>query len=183
MGFTMDSYLERLRREISDAASDMSEADWRRAPEGRWCSAQIVEHLGRTYGTTAKMIELAVASSGAPAPVRPANVRERLARLLVVEMGFIPSGLDAPEVVVPRGELEPEEALQKALASLERMDAALDAAVERWGSGPIAMHMLLGPLSARQWCRFHYVHGHHHVKQMRQRSRKPRKQAVLERAY
>ncbi len=183
VGFTMDSYLERLRREISDVASDMSEADWRRAPEGRWSSAQIVEHLGRTYGTTAKMVELAVASSGAPAPVRTASLRERLTRLVVVQLGFLPSGLDAPEVVVPRGEMEPQQALQKALASLERMDAALDAAVERWGNGPVAMHMMLGPLSARQWCRFHYVHGHHHVKQMLQRSRKPGKRPILERAY
>lgn len=179
----MDAHLEKLRDEISGVACEMSEADWRRAPEGRWCSAQIVEHLGRTYGTTAKMIELAVAAAGAPAPVRPATLRERLLRLLVVEMGILPVGLDAPEVVVPRGELTPDQALQKALASLERMGAAIDAAVERWGSGPIAMHMLLGPMTARQWCRFHYVHGHHHVRQMKQRSRRPRNQSVLERAF
>ncbi|MDR3764830.1 MAG: DinB family protein [Acidobacteriota bacterium] len=179
----MNIDLEKLRREIQDAAADMSEADWRRAPVGRWSSAQIVEHLGRTYGTTAKMIELAVASSGAPAPVRPARLKELLVRLVVVELGFFPSGLDAPEVVVPRGEMAPEQALQKALAALERMSAAIDTAVERWGSGPIAMHMILGPLNARQWCRFHYIHGHHHVAQIKLRSRKPRNEAVFQRAF
>jgi hypothetical protein len=49
------------------------------------------------------------------------------------------------------------------------MDAGIKAAEERWGEGPVAIHMILGPLNAKQWRKFHYVHGHHHVRQMKKR--------------
>jgi hypothetical protein len=31
------------------------------------------------------------------------------------------------------------------------------------------MHPVLGPLNTAQWRKFHYMHGHHHVLQMRKR--------------
>ena len=173
----MDAYLDRLRTEISRVTSELSDSDWKRAPEGHWSSAQIIEHLGRSYGTTAKMIELAVSASGAPPPIRPSTLKESLVRLLVADLGFFPSGAKATSVVVPTGEVTPVQALQRALASLERMDAALDSAEHRWGSGPVAMHRALGPMSARQWRKFHYFHGRHHIRQMLERSRRPKKKA------
>jgi hypothetical protein len=27
-------------------------------------------------------------------------------------------------------------------------------------------HPILGPLTAHQWCKFHWVHGRHHIKQI-----------------
>lgn len=168
----MDEYLARLRDELNAATSDLSESDWHRAPAGSWNSVQIVEHLGRSYSTTAKMVELAVSASGAPPPVRPAQFKEFFGRVLVVGLGYFPSGIKSPQVVMPTGELSAEQTLQRALVGLVRMDAALDTAVDRWGTGPIAMHLMLGPLSARQWRRFHYLHGHHHVKQILRRSRR-----------
>jgi hypothetical protein len=173
----MDAYLDRLRSEITRATLEFSDADWRRAPAGRWSSAQILEHLGRTYGTTAKMVELAVSASGAPPPVRPATLKELIARLVVAELGLFPSGMQSQPVVLPTGEVTPEQVLQRTLASLERMDAALDSAERRWGRGSVAMHKVLGPMSARQWRRFHYFHGHHHILQMLKRSRRPKKKA------
>jgi hypothetical protein len=71
-------------------------------------------------------------------------------------------------MVTPKGDTGPV-ALKRALINLERMDVALLAAEDRWGDGPIAMHFVLGPMKPTQWRKFHYIHGHHHVLQMRKR--------------
>jgi len=165
----MDAWLDRLRREIQNTTAELCQEDWNRAPRGRWNSAQILEHLARSYGTTAKMLELAMGVGGPP-QVRQATALERLLRLLVVKMGILPSGAKSPAMVLPKGDCGPV-ALERALNNLERMKAAILSAEQRWGSeGPIALHPLLGPLSATQWRKFHYVHGHHHLRQVRMRS-------------
>jgi hypothetical protein len=60
-------------------------------------------------------------------------------------------------------------ALKQAMENLERMDAALALAEQRWGRGVIATHFRLGPMSAEEWRKFHYVHCRHHLKQIRDR--------------
>lgn len=164
----MDAWLDRLRKEIEETTSGLRDSDWSRAPKERWNSAQIIEHLGRSYGTTAKMLELSMGVGGPP-QVRAAKIPELLKKLLIVNLGVLPSGAKSPAMVTPRGDSGPV-ALERALRNLERMDAAIAAAVERWGSEePIAMHPILGPLNPGQWRKFHYVHGHHHLLQIQQR--------------
>jgi hypothetical protein len=164
----MDAWLDRLRREIEDTTQGLSAADWSRAPQGRWNGAQILEHLGRSYGGTAKMLELSLGSGGAP-QVRAAKISERMMKTLIVGLGIFPSGGKAPAFVTPQGEAGPD-ALKRALSGLERIKIAIAAAEERWGSRePVAMHFLLGPMNPGQWRKFHYLHGHHHLRQMRER--------------
>ncbi len=165
----MDLWLGRLREEIEEVTRQFSPSDWGRAPKGRWNSAQILEHLGRTYGTTAKMLELSVGTGAAP-QVRAARLPELMLKILIVNLGIFPSGAKSPAPVTPKGDAG-SVALQRALQNLERMDIAITKADERWGNEkPIAMHPLLGPLTARQWRKFHYLHGHHHVRQIRTRA-------------
>jgi len=162
----MDAWLDRLRREIEATTQGLGEAEWKRAPLGRWNSAQILEHLGRSYGATAKMLELSLGEGGPP-PVRAAKISERLAQFLVVSLGMFPSGRKAPAFVMPQDE-PGRDVLQQALSGLERMKVAMAAAEERWGSKqPVAVHFVLGPMNLGQWRKFHYLHGHHHVRQMR----------------
>ena len=187
-----EPWLDRLRREIEEATGGMSDAEWSRAPEGRWNSAQIVEHLGRTYGGTAKLVEknLGGVDSGAsgasaqsaappkpqlPRPgtrptTRPVTLKERWLQFLVIGMGRFPSERRAPSFAMPEG-MAGREALQKALSGLQRMSIALDAAEQRWGKRQrIGAHVFFGPLTIAQWKKFHYLHGHHHVQQILDRS-------------
>jgi len=176
----MNVWLDRLRKEIEETTVELGDSDWSRAPKQRWNGAQIMEHLGRSYGTTAKMLEL---NMGAGVPqVRAANVSELLKKLLIVKLGVLPSGAKSPATVTPKGDPGPV-ALKQALANLERMDAAIAAAEEQWGSGkPIAMHPILGPLNPLEWRKFHYVHGHHHLVQIRKRvGNKPEREGPVNR--
>lgn len=162
----MDAWLDRLQKEIEETTRDLLDSDWRRAPEGRWSCAQILEHLGRSYGTTAKMLELRMGVGGPP-QLRAARISEFLTKVLILNLEIFPSGALSPTQVRPQGDPGPV-ALQRALHNLERMDLAITSAEERWGSKqPVAMHPVLGPLSTGQWRKFHFMHGHHHVLQMR----------------
>ena len=164
----MDGWLDRLRKEIEDGTKGLSDLDWSRSPSGKWNSAEILEHLGRTYGTTAKMLELSMEAGSSP-QVRAARIPELFLKILIVDLGIFPAGAKSPAAVAPKGDAGPV-ALQRALSNLERMDVAITQADRRWGSErPIAMHPFLGPLNSGQWRKFHYLHGHHHVRQIQKR--------------
>ena len=49
-GVRWTAWLDRLRREIEETTQGLGVADWSRAPQGRWNTAQILEHLGHSYG-------------------------------------------------------------------------------------------------------------------------------------
>ncbi|HUO60918.1 MAG TPA: DUF1569 domain-containing protein [Candidatus Acidoferrales bacterium] len=163
----MDALFERLSDEIDSTLMGMKADDWLRAPSGKWNVAQIVEHLSRAFGGTAKMLEVALTNNQHPQVGVP-TLKHRMGRLLVIGVGYFPSGATAPAQVQPKG-LEGEEALRRVRENIVRMDAALSEAEKRWGSGLLANHPVLGPLSACEWRKFHVLHGLHHLRQVRQR--------------
>jgi hypothetical protein len=163
----MDSYLERLRGELEDAILGASTADLSQAPPGKWNVAQILEHLFLTYKYTnrgmAKCLE-----QDAPMVTR-ATLKDRFATLLVVDLGYMPRGRKAPERALPQG-MPPEEVRLAFAAELKRMGSGLDDCERRFGARTKIMdHPLLGPLTAAEWRKFHWVHGRHHARQIRER--------------
>jgi len=163
----MELWIANARQEIDMAVEGMRPEDFLRSPEGKWNTAQILEHLGRTFGSTAKMLELQLASGAAPAlPWR--SLKNRVSVFVVVTLRHLPSGYSAPEATRPTG-LDGPTALEKLREALARMDKALADTEARWGSGLIATHPILGPLTAAQWRKFHFVHARHHVKQICER--------------
>jgi len=163
----MDAQFERLSHEIDKAFDGMQTPDWFHCPEGKWNIAQIAEHLSRAYGGTAKMLELALTSNERPA-ISPATLKQHLGKLIVVRIGYFPTGVKAPEQVRPTG-LDGTEALRRVRENIARMDVALSEAERRWGSAALANHPVLGPLTAHEWRKFHVLHGLHHLRQVRQR--------------
>src|SRR5208282_645476 len=127
----MDSYLERLRQELEDAIGGASASGWAEAPVGKWNSAQILEHLFLTYKNTsrgtAKCLE-----QGAPLATR-ATLKHRVSTFLVVNLGYLPGGRQAPERVIPRG-MAPEEVQQAIAAELEKMGSGLEDCERRFGA-------------------------------------------------
>jgi Protein of unknown function (DUF1569) len=163
----MNSYLERLRVEIDDASASASADALSHAPAGKWNASQILEHLFLTYKHTNRGIAKCL-ETGAPLATRP-TLKDRIATLLVVNLGYMPEGRKAPERAIPRG--MPGEEIRRALAAeLQNMDSGLDACERRFGVGTkILDHPFLGPLTVDQWRKFHWVHGRHHVRQIRRR--------------
>jgi hypothetical protein len=166
----MNSYLERLRRELEEATGNATASELGRAPEGKWSPAQILEHLLLTYKSTHRGLEKCLEHGASLAT--PATMKDRFATLLVVNLGHIPNGRRAPERAMPQG-MPAEEVQQAFVPAIEKMAATLDDCERRFGSRTKIMdHPFLGPLTANEWRKFHWVHGRHHARQIRERMRR-----------
>ena len=160
----MDSYLEQLKEALAGAIGGMSGADLTRHPEGKWSVAEILEHLYLSYTGTVKGFQRCL-EAGKPLGTR-ATLPQRLKALLVVQIGKFPPGRKAPKITQPRGT-----SFEKIVADMGRQIAAMDEAItkceERYGREiKLLDHPILGPFTGRQWRKFHWVHGRHHVKQI-----------------
>ncbi|MBI1740451.1 MAG: DUF1569 domain-containing protein [Acidobacteriales bacterium] len=163
----MDSYLERLQRELEDATVGTTSASMANRPSGKWSPAQVLEHLFLTYrGTNAGLAKCL--EKGAPL-ASPATLKHRMGTLLVVNLGYLPSGYKAPERATPTG--MPAEEVQRAIfAEIQQMDAGLAECERKFGvRAKILDHPVLGPFNVCQWRKFHWVHGRHHARQIRER--------------
>lgn len=162
-----DSSLQRALDAIDDAAGTLSGDDWLRAAPGHWNCSQIFEHLGKAYGTTAYILDKCIAD-GAPKG-RAQSWRQRLFTALVVDVGYFPTGVQAPEVTRPVG-LPADQALAYARETLMALDAAAVRCLARFGGRVrVANHPILGGFTVPQWQRFHWRHTHHHMRQIARR--------------
>ena len=163
----MSAHLQQLRDELASALGDASDAALTRAPEGKWNSSQILEHLFLTYKNTnyglAKCQE-----KGKPLATFP-GFKHRLGKMLVVNLGHMPKGREAPERAIPRG-LPPAQVRAAVFAEIEKMESGFVECERRFGTRTLLMdHPFIGPLTAHEWRKFHLVHGRHHAKQIRER--------------
>jgi hypothetical protein len=168
----MVSALEKLRRELSDAMAGADDSALEQSPPGKWNSAQILEHLYITYKNTnwalAKCLE-----KGAPLATK-ATLKHRFGTLLVVKLGYMPPGRRAPERALPQG-MPLAEVRVSIFAEIQRMESALADCERRFGPrAKILDHPFIGPLTADEWRKFHWVHGRHHAKQIRERAAIPK---------
>jgi hypothetical protein len=161
----MDAYLQRLQEGIQSATQGMGGEDLLRHPEGKWCAAEILEHLYLTYTGTTKAFERCL-QAGQP-QVRARVLRDRMRTIVVVGLGHMPKGRQSPKHALPRG-MTPEQVTREIGLRISAMDEAIAQCESRFGKqNRLLDHPILGPLTGRQWRKFHWVHGHHHLKQIR----------------
>jgi len=167
----MDSYLKRLQTELKTTIEGASDSAMQKAPAGKWNSEQILEHLYLSYKNTNKGIAKCL-EDGAPMATH-ATVKHYFARSLVLGLGYVPSGFEAPKRVMPRG-TSANEVRAGIFAEIEAMDAGFLACEERFGyAKQILDNPRLGPLTPEQWRKFHLLHGRHHARQIRERINMP----------
>ena len=161
----MDSCLQRLRESVEAAVRSASAEELSRRAEGKWCAGEVLEHLLLTYTGTVKGFQRCLE---AQAPLATSSTwRHRLLTALVVGVGYMPSGREAPKSARPRGA-----AIENVLAEIGPQIGAMDEVIgkceQRYGRNTKVLdHPILGPLTAQQWRKFHWVHGQHHLKQIR----------------
>jgi hypothetical protein len=160
----MDSRLEELKKAVESAVDGMSSEQLSWHPEGKWCAAEVLEHLYLTYKGTIKGFEK-VMQTGKPLATR-ASIRQRVRSLVVLGIGHLPAGRKAPANTRPRG-LSAETVQNEIGPKIAVMDALMAQSEARFGRHtPLLDHPILGPLTATQWRKFHLVHGRHHEKQL-----------------
>jgi len=160
----MDSYLERLHEAINSAIRGMTIEDLTRHPEGKWSAAEVLEHLYLTYSGTVKGFERCLAAAK-PLGSSP-TLKQRAFIAVVTGMGYFPEGRQAPERTRPQG-MAAEKVVAEIGSKIAAMDQLITQCETRHGERTRLLdHPVLGPLTARQWRKFHWVHGRHHVKQI-----------------
>ena len=165
----MDSYIAKAKDLIEQATTNVSEAELTGAPEGKWSPAQVLEHLAKAFGGSAKAFELQL--EGELQPLRPCTMKERGGIFLICTLGYFPEGRKAPEKTLPSENPEGLATLRRTLENLDRAGRALDALEKKWGTGAkVFTHPVLGPLTVPQWRKFHFVHTRHHMKQVVERA-------------
>jgi len=164
----MNFHLQRLQNDITRTVEGLTPGQLTWCREGKWNTAEILEHLYLTYTGTIKGFERCLAA-GQPL-ARPATRSDRIKTLVVVGFGYLPEGRQAPRPAVPRGLLPGlplSEILSQTLPRITEMDAVIDRAIQAFGPDVALLdHPILGPLRGPEWCKFHWVHGHHHVLQI-----------------
>jgi len=158
----MDSCLQQTLDEIRCATAGMSPTQLAWHPDGKWNSAQILEHLSLAFAGTSKGMRRVLASK-TTAPAR--TLKNRLAALLVVRIGYFPSGRKSPAMIVP-GDGNPATAVDTIVKNLSQMDTVLTDVEARKGRAARVPHPILGPLTIPEWRKFHLRHTRHHMKQI-----------------
>ena len=160
----MDAYLQRLQEAIASATRDMSAEDLQRHPEGKWSTAEVLEHLYLTYTGTTKAFERCL-QAGEP-QARTPMLMDRVRTFVVTGLGHLPEGRKSPKHALPRG-MAVEEVVRDIGPRISAMDDQIAQCEARFGKRTRVLdHPILGPLTGRQWRKFHYVHGQHHLKQI-----------------
>jgi hypothetical protein len=162
----MPSHLKQLQSELAGALAGASDHALTQAPQGKWSSAQILEHLFLSYRGTNLGLGKCL-QKGAPLATN-ATFKNRIGKLLVVNLGYMPKGRVAPERAIPKG-MAPEEVRANIFVEIEKMESGFAECERRFGAAAIMDHPFLGPLTASQWRKFHLVHGRHHARQIRER--------------
>jgi Protein of unknown function (DUF1569) len=161
----MNAYLERLREAITSATAGMTAEDLMRHPEGKWSTAEVLEHLYLTYTGTTKAFERCL-QAGKPLARAPL-LKDRVRTFVVTGLGHLPNGRSAPERTQPRG-MPANEVAREIGPRISAMEELIARCEARFGKRTRVLdHPILGPLTARQWRKFHWIHGCHHLKQIR----------------
>jgi hypothetical protein len=143
------------------------EADWYRAPPGTWCAAQIVQHVA--IGIDASGRTFQERRGKPPMRRRSRTALQLLGDLVMLKIGWIPSGFRAPDVTRPADRPEAaavERMLREGVARFLTLEREL---LPTRASDLFVKHPRLGDLTLPEWLRFHARHCAHHAQQIRSR--------------
>jgi hypothetical protein len=155
------------------AALSAQSAEWcqlhPRQDDRLWSAQEVIEHLVLTLRSSSRALEKRL-ERGRPTAAHRTAV-QWLLQMAVLSFGRMPRGAPAPAFARPdQLHWQPMKGTQLVdllRHEIDQMDALLDRCRQRFGLQRVATHVLLGPLRADQWRRFHVIHLRHHLGQLR----------------
>ena len=158
--------LSSLESLVLTPLQDVSDADWRNAPDGKWSLAQIVEHLAIAFDLVANgFASLAERET----MEREATPAQSVLRHTLLGSGELPKGMKAPDISEPSENPDPELVVARFRMGIERTRALLDDWSEERQMELFVRHPVLGDLNLPEWVRFHFVHCTLHTRQIEKR--------------
>ncbi len=158
--------LERLEPMVLGPLNGLAGADWHRAPPAKWSVCQIVQHLAMSVDLVATAFER---RADEPVMQRRATPHQTVLRHILLGVGRIPGGVEAPDVVRPHEEPDPALAMAQFRMGVERHGTLVDMWPQERQLEVFVRHPIVGDLNLPEWIRFHYVHCRHHARQLERR--------------
>ncbi len=143
------------------------DADWYRAPSGKWCPAQIVHHVALGIEYSARTFESR--RHHPPMQRRTRSARQLLGYELVMHVGWLPSGFQAPTATRPAERPERQAVERQLREGVEHFQTLAGELLPARGADVFVKHPALGDLTLPEWLVFHRWHCAHHAKQIRAR--------------
>src|SRR5262245_27030967 len=112
--------IRQARALLLGAIQDLTPERAETAVDGKWSIAGILAHLHLSHARSAAPIPRRRVQ-GSDAPSRTPTLKQRLQQFVVVTLGYLPSGREAPKMTVPSGRPYAD-----VLADLERVFSELD---------------------------------------------------------
>ena len=156
-----------LRELVLGKMAGRSEADWQRAPTGKWTPAQIVEHLALGIESSAQRF---LDRRGKPPMTRRGRTPvEWAAKVFILGVGWYPPGMKAPEGARPAERVEGKAAESRFRRGLALWDRVVAELLPARRDDLFVKHPRLGDLTIEEWRTFHVSHARHHARQIRER--------------
>ena len=158
--------LSSLESLVLDPLREVSTGAWRSAPEGKWCLAQIVEHLAIAFDVVANGV--AALPEHEPRE-REATPAQSVLRHTLLGSGELPKGMKAPDISEPSEDPDPELVVARFRMGIELTRALVEDWSEERQAVAFLRHPVLGDLNLPEWVRFHFVHCTLHARQIEKR--------------
>jgi len=144
------------------------DADWYRAPAGKWNSAQIVEHLSISLEGSSRGFE---SRRDKPAMRRrPRTGLELLSGFVILRVRWFPPGRTSPPGARPPEHVDRSYAEAHFREGFERFLRVAPELLPTRSKDLFVKHPVLGDLTLPEWLEFHVVHCGHHAAQIRSRA-------------
>ena len=166
----MDEDLEQLGTEVTTALAGLNARQTQATPPDgpeKWNIQQNIEHLLMTMRGSAAAVQVCLQGTSPALP--KSTLAQRFAQWFVLGRGIFPSGRKASATATPTlltALRSGDELAEKVHGALLQFDGVAAETERLLGRERAAPHPVLGPLSMRQWRRFHLVHGRHHLRQI-----------------
>jgi hypothetical protein len=166
----MHQDLSRLSTEVTEALRGLNKLETQATPRfhpEKWSIQQIVEHLLNTYRGSIPAIQARV-DRRKPTRKHP-TFRQRVGQFKLITLRQFPKGREAPAAVsasLPTTLRSGDDLAERVNVELIRLDQVTKEGERLFGGQRAVSHIILGPLSMKQWRRFHLIHGRHHLKQI-----------------
>jgi hypothetical protein len=145
------------------------DADWYRAPAGKWSPAQIVQHLALGLELSGRTLESR--RTHEPMRRRTRSPVELAGYILVLGLGWFPPGRRAPRATEPAGHPDRAAVERQFRAGVDQLLVLERELLPARRADLFAKHPVLGDLTLPEWLRFHVWHCAHHARQIRARLR------------
>jgi len=161
------SDLANLPQVVLGPLAGRADADWYKAPPGKWCAAQIVQHVALAIDYCGRTFDARRAH--APMHRRRRTPRQLISYLVVLHVGLVPGRRRAPALSTPAQHPARGEVTRQFLEGVDRLAGVERDLLPARAADLFVKHPFLGDLTLPEWLRFHDWHCAHHARQIRAR--------------